>query len=53
MKNDAQVKRACIYGRKKISEPCGIRSGELWIFGPVNNHCVYKATDVAVEEIFL
>ena len=41
--NDARVKRACIIT---------IRSRDLWISGPKNNHCADNATDVAVGDIY-
>ena len=50
MKNEAPVKRACINERMKNSEPCGIRSRDLWISGPENNY--YKATEEAVGETY-
>ena len=50
LKNDAQVNWACITERKKNSVPCGILSRNQWIYGPENNHCANKATDVAIGE---
>ena len=52
MKNDARKKLACIKEGKKKSEPCGVRSSDLWISGRENNHCANKATDVSVGETY-